>query len=223
MRGAPRRVGRPAASTSAETRERILAAAEKCFGRYGYDKTSNKDIADEAGLTTGALYHYFDSKQELFLVLVKERYQQIVDSYRDVADGAGSATEKLCAILDRAVQWSLQDENLARFAWTSPIEIERHPEFGLSQSDAWGRSGGVATLLTDIIKHGVSNGELPADTDVAGTVNMFLAACAGLAQLAAFLSDEEAHRGAVDAFKLLLLGRLFRAEEPRPLRRRRAG
>jgi AcrR family transcriptional regulator len=50
-----------------ETRAHILKAAEECFARRGYDATSVADICDLAGVSKGAFYHHFSSKQTLFL------------------------------------------------------------------------------------------------------------------------------------------------------------
>ena len=48
----PRRLGRPPASDSADTKQRILAVARSSFGELGWEKTTNKDIAAKAGITS---------------------------------------------------------------------------------------------------------------------------------------------------------------------------
>src|SRR5262245_14790944 len=65
------RRGRPPGSTSDETRRRILASACECFGKRGYDITTNRDIGERAGVTAAALYQYFDSKLSLYVAAVK--------------------------------------------------------------------------------------------------------------------------------------------------------
>ncbi|MFP3942770.1 MAG: TetR/AcrR family transcriptional regulator [Alphaproteobacteria bacterium] len=50
-------------------RSEILTAAARCFARAGYRKTSMAGIAAEAGLSAGALYRYFDTKESLFQAL----------------------------------------------------------------------------------------------------------------------------------------------------------
>jgi len=56
---------------SEKTRERILKAAEESFARDGYDATGVAGICEQAGVTKGAFYHHFPSKQALFLVLLQ--------------------------------------------------------------------------------------------------------------------------------------------------------
>ncbi len=52
-----------------ETRTRILAAAAECFTRAGYDGTGVAEICAHAGVSKGAFYHHFPSKQTAFLAL----------------------------------------------------------------------------------------------------------------------------------------------------------
>lgn len=60
----------PQQARAEETRSRILDAARLCFSRGGYQATSVADICKEAGVTKGALYYHFETKQALFLELL---------------------------------------------------------------------------------------------------------------------------------------------------------
>lgn len=55
---------------SEETRARILEAAVKQFSVSGYNKSSVDNICEQAGISKGAFYHHFKTKQELFLALL---------------------------------------------------------------------------------------------------------------------------------------------------------
>ncbi len=67
----------PAPTKSEATRARILEAALRLFDKHGYDETTMRDIADEAGLATGAAYYYFRSKPELVMAFYEETCEQI--------------------------------------------------------------------------------------------------------------------------------------------------
>src|SRR2546425_2508463 len=56
-----------------ERREQIIDAAAKLFAEKGYDGASIRDIAREAGITEGLIYHYFESKDQLTEAVWKER------------------------------------------------------------------------------------------------------------------------------------------------------
>jgi len=64
---------------SEETRAKITGAAIKLFSGNGYNKASVDDICTEAGVSKGAFYHHFKSKQELFLALL-DGWMQSIDN-----------------------------------------------------------------------------------------------------------------------------------------------
>ena len=71
----PRQRGRPRDQDSAATRLRILDVAMVMFARDGYEATTNRSIAESSGLTSGAIYHYFSSKAELYAAV----YEVVVE------------------------------------------------------------------------------------------------------------------------------------------------
>ena len=64
---------------SEETRTRIMDSAIKLFSRRGFNKASVANICEEAGLSKGAFYHHFESKQALFLALL-DAWLQAIDN-----------------------------------------------------------------------------------------------------------------------------------------------
>ena len=68
--------------TSSSTLERIHLAAKAEFLEKGYQAASLRNIVKNAGVTTGAFYGYYDSKEALFAALVDEPYQYLMDTYR---------------------------------------------------------------------------------------------------------------------------------------------
>lgn len=56
-----------------DRREQIIDAAMRVFAQKGFAKATNKDIAREAGITAGLIYHYFTSKEDLLGVVIEER------------------------------------------------------------------------------------------------------------------------------------------------------
>jgi AcrR family transcriptional regulator len=77
----------------AETRTRLIAAARVVFARRGFQAATVEEIAEEAGVTTGALYSNFKGKEDLFLTLVEERVDpRLAKVYEaleaELADGA---------------------------------------------------------------------------------------------------------------------------------------
>lgn len=83
---------------SEETRTRILEAAEINFAQYGYDGAAVEQICRSAGVSKGAFYHHFDSKQAVFLALLN-RWLDLMDVQIDLlGQQATTVPERLLAM-----------------------------------------------------------------------------------------------------------------------------
>ena len=71
-------------SLEAEKQERIINAALKEFARNGYEKASTNEIVEEAGISKGSLFNYFNSKKELYLFLLDYVAEMIEKIYAQV-------------------------------------------------------------------------------------------------------------------------------------------
>lgn len=71
------------------TRRRILDAARRCFVRNGFHVTSMQDILGEAGLSAGAVYRYFRSKDEIICAIADAALAEVTGSLRDVFEAPG--------------------------------------------------------------------------------------------------------------------------------------
>jgi len=80
------------------TRDFILDAAARAFAKKGFDATTMKDLAGEAGYTPGAFYTYFSSKEELFDALLERGRRKLFASF-DEATGGKDFGERLEAKL----------------------------------------------------------------------------------------------------------------------------
>jgi AcrR family transcriptional regulator len=68
-----------AAASTDDARERILAAAERCFDRHGVRKTTIDDIASEVGLSRPSVYRYFADRDDLLLELITRHGRALID------------------------------------------------------------------------------------------------------------------------------------------------
>jgi AcrR family transcriptional regulator len=83
-------------------RERILHAARDVFGARGYHGATIEEIADEAGLSNGAIYYNFGSKEELFLALLDERLDERLEHTRQTLASASESAIEQRALEDEA-------------------------------------------------------------------------------------------------------------------------
>jgi AcrR family transcriptional regulator len=102
----PRTQAKPRRLNRAEKREanrrRILRAARTVFGRRGFHGASIEDIADEAGLSNGAIYYNFESKGDLFFALLEERAEERIRHMRKTLGGSSPAAAADRGLADEA-------------------------------------------------------------------------------------------------------------------------
>jgi AcrR family transcriptional regulator len=82
----------------AEKRRLILAAAVRVFARDGYYTSRVGDIAEEAGIAHGLLYHYFSSKEQVLATVFRENWGDLLEAFHRVEQSEEPADEKLRGI-----------------------------------------------------------------------------------------------------------------------------
>lgn len=78
-------------------KEQVIAATEKCIVDKGLLRMSVKDIAAEASLSTGMIYHYFENKQDVLLNVLKASFRKSHEQVVEDVNSRNSAREKLTA------------------------------------------------------------------------------------------------------------------------------
>jgi TetR/AcrR family transcriptional regulator, fatty acid metabolism regulator protein len=100
--------------SGAEKRRIILDAAVRVFARQGFHTARVSDIADEAGVAYGLVYHYFGSKDEVLDTLFLERWNVLLTAIREVDDSAGEPREKLYTVTSFIVDSYRHDPDLMK-------------------------------------------------------------------------------------------------------------
>jgi AcrR family transcriptional regulator len=199
-----RRRGRPPATDSNETLRSLLDTARALFAVRGYDGVTNKELAAAAGLTAGALYHYVDSKLDLYVAVEADVQRLIYARFQQAVASSDTFIGKLEAVLDAAAAMNAEDPTLATFVGVVRTDLRRHPEVAerlerpASQREQF---------FVDIVDVGVRTGEI----DVADrhAVDDFIRTI--LIGLTDGVSDSpERHRSAIEGIKRLLHGTLVR-------------
>ena len=111
----PGQKGRPDAGPSTSFKRRaILDAAVRVFARQGFHACRVADIADEAGVAYGLVYHYFASKDEILDTLFLERWAIMLETIRHVDAQQIPAREKLRAIASFIIDSYSHDPELMK-------------------------------------------------------------------------------------------------------------
>jgi TetR/AcrR family fatty acid metabolism transcriptional regulator len=85
-------------ASAVDKRRLILDAAVRVFARRGFHHCRVSDVADEAGVAYGLVYHYFDSKEEILNTLFLERWQIMLDAIDEIDARDLPARDKLYAV-----------------------------------------------------------------------------------------------------------------------------
>jgi TetR/AcrR family transcriptional regulator, fatty acid metabolism regulator protein len=102
------------AGSAADKRRAILDAAVRVFARQGFHACRVADIADEAGVAYGLVYHYFASKDEILDTLFLERWAIMLETIRNVDSREMPAREKLQAIASFIIDSYAHDPELMK-------------------------------------------------------------------------------------------------------------
>lgn len=204
----PRRKGRPRDRDSADTRDRLLRAARDRFIADGYAATTNRAIADAAGITPGAIYHYVSSKADLFVAVYDEVFDQVYSEYERVAANETTLVRQFSAMLDATVTLNQHDPSLANFVVGVSREARRHPELIDRLMPLQRRHRRV---LRRLVSDAVERGELPPDIDQRAVADVLNSQLSGIVRLSTSLADAARFKSAVEVSKQLLAGTLLQS------------
>jgi TetR/AcrR family transcriptional regulator, fatty acid metabolism regulator protein len=149
------------AVSQAEKRRQILDAAVRAFARKGYHACRVGEIAEEAGVAYGLVYHYFSSKEEVLQTIFRDTWTLMLARIAEMeADGdpASEQVRKVTALLLRT--WK-RDPDLVRVLVR---EVTRSPEQLQHEIEEIGHA---YEALERIIRRGQENGEFRSDLDPA--------------------------------------------------------
>src|SRR5947199_7586523 len=102
------------ATAAVDKRRVILDAAVRVFARQGFHTCRVSDLADEAGVAYGLVYHYFSSKEEILDTLFLERWDVMLSAITETDASDRSPREKLYAIATFIVESYRHDPDLMK-------------------------------------------------------------------------------------------------------------
>lgn len=108
-----------------------LDAAEACVRRYGWSRTSPRDIAREAGVERSTVYRHLGSKDTIFRLLVAREVHRLIDRSVVVAASAPAGPEVVVEVLASAVEHVRQSPSLAKLLEDDPELVSRFLDRGV--------------------------------------------------------------------------------------------
>ena len=171
-----------------ETTQKILAAAREVFARKGM-AAKMSDVATEAGVSPGLAYHYFPSKDAIFLALVRQSIRPADELRAIVQQIPGTPRDRLKRMLTRMLERRRKDPEFYQFFYQAmandslPADLrEQIEEQSLSMRE----------IMRGLIVEGQATGEI-ANDDPDKLVSALLACLDGLSRVAQ-LSPEDVEK-----------------------------
>lgn len=162
-------------------REQILKAAEACFCRKGYHRTTVDDIVAEAGLSKGAIYTYFRSKAGILAALVELRTAQDITALQNVFSPSDSTTDKLTKAASFAFDPHVADSEqcdvygrLSMELWAEAAKDEQIRRLFRTTYERWRET------IIELIEEGIARGEVRPDIDPPAVASLLFATIEGL-------------------------------------------
>jgi TetR/AcrR family transcriptional regulator, fatty acid metabolism regulator protein len=143
-----------------DKRRQILDAAVRVFARQGFHATRVSDIADEAGVAYGLVYHYFRSKDAVLNELFTERWSLLLGAIEEVDRAGGSHRARLAAVASFIIDSYRHDPELMKVII---VEVTRAANsFGRTHLEEIRRA---YQSIAEIVADGQRDGEFRQDID----------------------------------------------------------
>jgi AcrR family transcriptional regulator len=173
----------------AARREQILLAASRCVAREGFHKTTMADVIAEAGLSAGAVYGYFKSKNDIIRAIAERSIGEVGTMLRDLAarEEPVHPVDAVGVFLRQMAVLSAQSGgDLPKVGVQAWAEAVRDPEVHALAKE---KMGGVRTALEDVVRRAQRDGTMAATADPRAVAQVLFALLPGFVLEALVLED----------------------------------
>lgn len=136
----------------------MLDAAQVRFVNSNYDDITMTDIAEDAGVTKGAIYHHFDSKQHLYLTMMHRYLNGLRETLQTAVDEDGLARERLTHLTRLYLELPQVEQKVIQLVRRDNSRFSGEERAELI--DAY--QNALPRLIEQIIQDGIDSGEIAA-------------------------------------------------------------
>lgn len=148
---------------SEQTRQQIIDTAARLFASRGFDGTSMSDLAAAAGLTKGAFYHHFESKDALFFAVVQSVQDKWVNAVGTEVMQAPHALDQIMILLTNHARLLHQEPTLCLVMHGLTAEMEEtNPGFLTALHEVY---QGMIGFIQELLQRGQAQQQVRTDVD----------------------------------------------------------
>jgi TetR/AcrR family transcriptional repressor of nem operon len=146
-----------------QTRQQIIDEAARLFAAKGFHGTSMSDLTTATGLTKGAFYHHFETKDVLFFAVVRSVQEKWARAVAAEVRRADNALDQLSILLDSHARLLRKEPVLCLVISGLTAEMESsNPSFTAALHNVYAE---MIAYIEDIIRHGQAVGQIRGDVD----------------------------------------------------------
>jgi TetR/AcrR family transcriptional repressor of nem operon len=172
----------------------LLQAAAEVFAERGYTETTMSELISRSGLTKGAFYFHFSSKEQLALAVIDEKQRQWVDSVQAAIEAEPQAIDQLRQVAYALVRLHRDDPSAFSVSRLTR-DLARVPDVNdlvRSHMRAW------VGMLAGMITQAQADGDLPRTVEAGDLAALLVAATDGLKDLGGLIDAPSRARRAFE-------------------------
>lgn len=172
-----------------ERREEILVHATHVFSKKGYSATKISDVAKEASLSPGLIYHYFESKEDMFLAIISKSVDIANKLVDDVVSKKLEPSQKLRIITSEILgnEGIRKDANL----WLLIIQVSISEAIPKAASELFREKYTAFDIIKSIIEEGQKKGQFSTDSDAEALTTTYYSLIQGICFFCAFNASDK--------------------------------
>ncbi len=140
-------------------RREILEAAKKVFAKKGFAAATVDEIAREAEFSKGAIYFYFNSKEDLFLSLIQQITSELEEKIKKIVGKSGDTENKIESLIETHLSFFERDKEFFQIMASEHPRLEAESENRLKE-ELRERYLRYLDVFEEVMKDGISKGML---------------------------------------------------------------
>jgi len=190
---------------AAVTRKHLLKKALTAFSKKGYAAATLEDIASEAEVTRGAIYHHFGGKAELYNTLVREYADRGSAIMQQAVSEGGTLPDILRRVFVRQLQAIEEDREMRALMELYLFKTGLVPELEEGRQQQVESGVGLIEMMAGIMLQGIQAGLLRSDVDPKEMARAYLAFQNGLINLWLTAPDQFSLKDSAESFADILM------------------